>query len=118
MIHRFGIVTHHGPRQAVTRSRRSICGKATRRVAQMSLLKDHPHLNGTDVSAAWMVVTTPRYRISRNVGGEPLLLPSPSPMFGYKNHIGIDRAHGLIRTWDANAANANEPRPLANRPET
>ena len=20
------------------------------------------------------------------------------PMFGYKNHIGIDRAHGLIRT--------------------
>jgi hypothetical protein len=26
------------------------------------------------------------------------------PMFGYKNHIGIDRAHGLIRTWDASAA--------------
>ena len=21
------------------------------------------------------------------------------PMFGYKNHIGIDRAHGLIRSW-------------------
>jgi hypothetical protein len=20
-------------------------------------------------------------------------------MFGYKNHIGIDKAHGLIRTW-------------------
>jgi len=31
------------------------------------------------------------------------------PMFGYKNHIGIDRAHGLIRTWDARAANAHEP---------
>lgn len=29
------------------------------------------------------------------------------PMFGYKNHIGIDRAHGLIRTWDASAANAH-----------
>ncbi|MGF7205441.1 IS5 family transposase [Sphingobium olei] len=28
------------------------------------------------------------------------------PMFGYKNHIGIDRAYGLIRTWDASAANA------------
>jgi transposase, IS5 family len=28
------------------------------------------------------------------------------PMFGYKNHLGIYRAHGLIRTWDASAANA------------
>lgn len=28
------------------------------------------------------------------------------PLFGYKSHIGIDRAHGLIRTWDASAANA------------
>lgn len=27
-------------------------------------------------------------------------------MFGYKNHIGIDKAHRLIRTWDASAANA------------
>jgi len=30
------------------------------------------------------------------------------PMFGYKNHIGIDRTHGLIRTWDASAANAHD----------
>jgi IS5 family transposase len=30
------------------------------------------------------------------------------PMFGYKNHIGIDRAHGLIRTWDASAANTHQ----------
>ena len=30
------------------------------------------------------------------------------PMFGYKNHIGIDRAHGLIRTWEASAANAHD----------
>jgi IS5 family transposase len=30
------------------------------------------------------------------------------PMFGYKNHIGIDKAHGLIRTWDASAANAHD----------
>jgi IS5 family transposase len=29
-------------------------------------------------------------------------------MFGYKNHIGIDRAHGLIRTWHASAANAHD----------
>jgi IS5 family transposase len=26
------------------------------------------------------------------------------PAFGYKNHIGIDRAHGLIRTWRATDA--------------
>jgi transposase, IS5 family len=43
------------------------------------------------------------------------------PMFGYSEHtslsrgqarraahIGIDRAHGLIRTWDASAANAHD----------
>lgn len=30
------------------------------------------------------------------------------PMFDYKNHIGIDRTHGLIRTWDASAANAHD----------
>jgi IS5 family transposase len=29
-------------------------------------------------------------------------------MFGYKNHIGIDRAHGLIRTWGTSAANAHD----------
>lgn len=29
-------------------------------------------------------------------------------MFGYKNHIGIDKAHGLIRTWRASAANAHD----------
>ena len=36
------------------------------------------------------------------------------PMFGYKNHVGIDRAHGLIRTWDASAANANDGARLPN----
>ncbi len=30
------------------------------------------------------------------------------PMFGYKNHIGVDRANGLIRTWDASAASAHD----------
>ncbi|AOL22403.1 hypothetical protein Ga0102493_111375 [Erythrobacter litoralis] len=29
-------------------------------------------------------------------------------MFDYKNHIGIDRARELIRTWDASAANAKK----------
>ena len=30
------------------------------------------------------------------------------PMFGYKNHIGIDKAHGLIRTWGAATANVHD----------
>lgn len=30
------------------------------------------------------------------------------PMFGYKNHVGIGRAHKLIRTWDASAASAHD----------
>lgn len=30
------------------------------------------------------------------------------PMFGYKNHVGIDRTHGLIRALDANAADAHD----------
>jgi hypothetical protein len=37
----------------------------------------------------------------------------PMPMFGYKNQISIDRARGLIRTWDASAANAHESAQLS-----
>jgi len=29
-------------------------------------------------------------------------------MFGYKNRIGMKRAHGLIRTRDASAANVHD----------
>ena len=31
-----------------------------------------------------------------------------SPAFGYKNHIAIDRAHGLIRRWTATDAAAHD----------
>jgi IS5 family transposase len=30
------------------------------------------------------------------------------PAFGYKNHIGIDRGHGLIRGWTATHAAAHD----------
>ncbi len=36
------------------------------------------------------------------------------PAFGYKNHIGIDRRHGLIRTWTATDAARHEGAQLAN----
>lgn len=36
------------------------------------------------------------------------------PMFGYKSHIAIDRAHGLIRTFTVTAANAMTERNCRN----
>lgn len=30
------------------------------------------------------------------------------PAFGYKNHVSIDRAHGLIRAWTATSASAHD----------
>ena len=30
------------------------------------------------------------------------------PSFGYKNHVGIDRRHGLIRTWTATDASRHD----------
>ena len=36
------------------------------------------------------------------------------PAFGYKNHVGIDRRHGLIRTWAATDAARHDGARLAN----
>jgi transposase, IS5 family len=36
------------------------------------------------------------------------------PAFGYKNHLGIDRGHGLIRTWAATDAARHDGAQLAN----
>ena len=36
------------------------------------------------------------------------------PAFGYKNHIGIDRAHGLIRTWTVTDASRHDGAQLPN----
>jgi len=29
------------------------------------------------------------------------------PVFGYKNDVGVDKAHELIRTWQTNATEAH-----------
>ena len=34
------------------------------------------------------------------------------PVFGYKNHAGIDRRHGLIRRWTVTSAAAHDSRPF------
>jgi IS5 family transposase len=61
-----------------------------------------------DRDARWTV----KYSKAKVKEGADPAAPKPVdlaiPMFGYKNHIGIDRAHGLIRTWDASAANAHD----------
>ncbi|RME68574.1 MAG: IS5 family transposase [Alphaproteobacteria bacterium] len=61
-----------------------------------------------DRDARWTV----KYSKAKVKDGADPRAPKPVdlaiPMFGYKNHIGIDRAHGLIRTWDASAANAHD----------
>jgi len=61
-----------------------------------------------DRDARWTV----KYSKARVKEGADPKAPEPVdlaiPMFGYKNHIGIDRAHGLIRTWDTSAANAHD----------
>jgi transposase, IS5 family len=36
------------------------------------------------------------------------------PAFGYKNHVGIDRVHGLIRTWTATDASRHDGAQLPN----
>ena len=36
------------------------------------------------------------------------------PMFGYKNHAGIDRAHGFIRGWTVTSASARDGAQLRN----
>jgi len=36
------------------------------------------------------------------------------PAFGYKNHVGIDRVHGLIRTWNATDASRHDGAQLSN----
>ena len=71
--------------------------------------KDKPaKVRQKDRDARWSIKYT---KAKVKEGGDPKAFKPVDlaiPMFGYKNHIGIDRAHGLIRTWDASAANAHD----------
>ena len=61
-----------------------------------------------DRDARWTV----KYTKAKVKDGADPKAPRPVdlaiPTFGYKNQIGIDRAHGLIRTWHGSAANAHD----------
>jgi IS5 family transposase len=52
-----------------------------------------------DIDARW---TMKRGNLKRSEAGEASATPPPTimvPMFGYKNHAGIDRTFGFIRKW-------------------
>jgi len=65
-------------------------------------------LRQKDRDARWSVKYT---KAKVKEGAEPKAFKPVDlaiPMFGYKNHIGIDRAHGLICKWEVSAANAHD----------
>ncbi len=49
-----------------------------------------------DVDARWTVKHSKAKPVTEGEKAKPDIA---IPVFGYKNHIGIDRRHGLIRTW-------------------
>ena len=64
-----------------------------------------------DRDARW---TMKRGRVRRLENGRPKGPEIMIPAFGYKNHISIDRRHGLIRKWEATHAAANDGHRLEN----
>jgi IS5 family transposase len=61
-------------------------------------------LRQKDRDARWTV----KYSKAKPSVDGPKRVDLAIPAFGYKNHIGIDRAHGLIRTWTATDASRHD----------
>ena len=57
-----------------------------------------------DRDARWTLKTTK----AKPSGGESKRIDLAIPAFGYKNHIAIDRRHGLIRQWTVSHAAAHD----------
>jgi IS5 family transposase len=72
--------------------------------------KDKPaKLRQKDRDARWTVKYT---KAKPREDGLPMV-DLAIPAFGYKNHVGIDRRHGLIRTWSVTHAAAHDGAKLA-----
>ena len=72
--------------------------------------KDKPaKLAQKDRDARWTV----KYTKAKTREGRAKMVDIAIPSFGYKNHIGIDRRHGLIRTWTVTDAAAHDGARLA-----
>src|SRR5450631_1254213 len=71
----------------------------------------HPaKLRQKDRDARWTV----KYSKAKSSEDGPKRVDLAIPTFGYKNHIGIDRVHGLIRTWTATDASRHDGAQLPN----
>jgi len=57
-----------------------------------------------DRDARWTI----KYTKAKPAEGEAPKVDLAIPAFGYKNHVSIDRAHGLIRRWTATHAAAHD----------
>jgi IS5 family transposase len=57
-----------------------------------------------DRDARWTI----KYTKAKPTDDSPHRVDLAIPAFGYKNHIAIDRAHGLIRSWTATHAAAHD----------
>jgi len=69
-----------------------------------------PKRRQKDVDARW---TLKRGRSKRSDASEMKAgVQIAVPMFGYKNHAGIDRTHGFIRRWTVTHAAAHDSRPF------
>ena len=67
-------------------------------------------LRQKDRDARWTV----KYSKAKPSGDGAKRIDLAIPAFGYKNHIGIDRVHGLIRTWTATDASRHDGAQLEN----
>ena len=74
--------------------------------------KDKPaKLAQKDRDARWTVKFS---KAKPKADGSKHMIDIAIPTFGYKNHIGIDRQHGLIRTWKATDASRYDGAQLPN----
>lgn len=70
-----------------------------------------PKRRQKDIDARWTIKRGRRKRgevSEMQAGGVEIAVP----VFGYKNHAGIDRRHGLIRRWTVTSAAAHDSRPF------
>lgn len=97
---------------AAPKQRNSEGGKAEIRAGRIpQAWKDRPaKLAQKDRDARWTVKFS---KAKPSDDGSPRI-DLAVPAFGYKNHVGIDRRHGLIRTWTATDAARHDGAQLPN----
>src|SRR4051794_21289049 len=103
---------HHASIVAAPKQRNTTAEKADLKAGRIpEAWKDQPaKLAQKDRDARWTVKFS---KAKPSDDGSPRI-DLAVPAFGYKNHIGIDRRHGLIRTWAATTAARHDGAQLSN----